>query len=228
LVIILIQGWTESGVLKESLLKRVLENIPGVKVIVPDYLEKTARGKFAKFRTHLKIEQYAAIVSEYYFEAEMTHPGVPIMVVGHSLGGVIARFLHLKGYVPAKNLVLVGTPNKGITYRTVGGEFGKVVLPLLKFLARKELCNVPVLYQLLEGSDFLNELNKNGIPEEAQYISGEDDKVVPLWSSDPLDVGISVKCGHHLFPSKEKLVGNSAIPIVELIVRSTLKDRDLK
>jgi pimeloyl-ACP methyl ester carboxylesterase len=228
LIVILIQGWTESGVLKESLLRKVLENIPGVKVIVPDYLEKTARGKFAKFRTHLRIEQYAAIVAEDYLQVEVAYPGVPIMVVGHSLGGVIARFLHAKDYVPAKNLVLVGTPNKGITYRTVGGEFGKVVLPLLKFLARKELCDVPVLYQLLEGSDFLNELNKRGIPEEAQYISGEYDNVVPLWSSDPLDIGISIKCGHHLFPSEEELVGNSAIPIVELIVRSALKGRDLK
>jgi len=39
MVVFALQGWTESGVWKDSLLKNVLENIPGVKVVVVDYLD---------------------------------------------------------------------------------------------------------------------------------------------------------------------------------------------
>ena len=224
LIIILIQGWTESGAWKESLLKKVLESIPGVMVVVPDYLEPTARGKFSKFKTHLKVENYAAVVATNYLHpVQKKYPNVPVMVVGHSLGGVIARFLCLKNYFPAKNMVLVGSPNKGITYRTVGGTAGIVVMPILKLLANKHLCNVPVLYQLSEGSEFLQELNKNGIPEDAYYISGAQDKTVPLWSSDPHNIGMYAECGHHLFPNEGKLAESSAIPIVEEIVKKRLE-----
>ena len=224
LIVILIQGWSESGAWKESLLKKVLESIPGVMVVVPDYLESTARGKFSKFKTHLKVENYAAIVATNYFHSvQEKYPNVPIMVVGHSLGGVIARFLCAKNYFSAKDMVLVGAPNKGITYRTVGGTAGIVVMPILKLLANKHLCNVPVLYQLLEGSEFLQELNKNGIPKDAYYISGAQDKTVPLWSSDPHNIGMYTECGHHLFPSEGKLADSSAIPIVEEIVRKRLE-----
>lgn len=222
LIVILVQGWTESGVLKDSLLKRVLQGIPGVMVIVPEYLEKTAKGKFAKFKTHMTIESYAAIVANHYLQAEKDHPSVPILVVGHSLGGVITRFLHSKNFFPAENMILVGTPNMGITYKTVGGKLGKVVLPVLKLLASKSLCNVPVLYQLLVGSEFLKELNKDGIPRNAYYISGAQDKVVPYWSSDPLAAGEFVACGHHLFPNEGKLAEASAIPAIERIVKERL------
>jgi pimeloyl-ACP methyl ester carboxylesterase len=220
----LVQGWTESGVLKESLLKKVLESIPGVMVVIPEYLEKTATGKFAKFKTHLSIEAYAFNVKMCLEQIRRDYPDVPVMVAGHSLGGVITRHLHLRGLLSEENMILVGTPNMGITYKTMGGKAGIVVLPILKVLASKYLCDVPVLYQLLAGSEFLRELNKNGIPKRAHYISGYKDKVVPYWSSDPLATGEFVDCGHHLFPNEGKLADSSAIPIVERIVKERLAE----
>jgi Zn ribbon nucleic-acid-binding protein len=224
LVIILVQGWTESGVLKNSLLRRMLESIPGVVVIVPEYLEGTARGKFAKFKTHQEIERYAFKVELSIGEARNKYPDAQFLYVGHSLGGVILRYLHAEGRLPSKDMILVGTPNKGITHRTVGGSFGVIVLPILKVLASKPLCNVPVLYQLLEGSEFLQELNRYGIPRDATYISGTQDKTVPLWSSDPYNIGESVPCGHHLVPNEEELVKSSAIPKVVRIVEERLAE----
>jgi hypothetical protein len=97
-------------------------------------------------------------------------------------------------------------------------------LPLLKVLASKHLCNVPVFYQLLEGSKFLEELNKKGIPKDAYYISGTEDKVVPLWSSDPHNIGEYVPCGHHLVPNEAVLGKNSAIPKVVMIVKERLAE----
>jgi hypothetical protein len=224
LVIILVQGWTESGELKDSLLRKILESIPGVVVIVPEYLEGNAKGKFAKFKTHRQIEGYAFEVELLIGEAKNKYPNAQFLYVGHSLGGEILRYLQAEGRFPSKDMILVGTPNKGITYRTVGGSFGVIVLPILKVLASKPLCNVPVLYQLLEGSEFLEELNRYGIPKDATYISGTQDKTVPLWSSDPHNIGVLVECGHHLLPNEGKLVDSSAIPIIEEIVKTRLEE----
>ena len=223
LLIVLIQGWSESGAWKNSLLKKVLESIPGVVVVVPDYLE--GKGRFAQFKTHRSVEAYAYAVDRVMEEAKRMYPGVQIMVVGHSLGGVIARWLerYMRTF-PSRNMILVGTPNKGITRKTFGGKAGIVVLPLLKVLASKHLCNVPVFYQLLEGSKFLEELNKKGIPKDAYYISGEQDEVVPLWSSDPHNIGEFVPCGHHLVPNEGSLVETSAIPIIERIAKERLAE----
>lgn len=220
LVIILIQGWSESGAWKNSLLKKVLESIPNVAVVVPDYLD--GKGRFAQFKTHRPVEAYAYAVDRVMEEAKHKYPGVQIMIVGHSLGGVIARWLERYMGFPSRNMVLVGTPNKGITYKTFGGNAGIVVLPLLKILASKHLCNVPVFYQLLEGSKFFEDLNKKGIPKDAFYISGGQDEVVPLWSSDPHGIGEIIPCGHHLFPNEEELAESSAIPVVERIVREKI------
>jgi predicted alpha/beta-fold hydrolase len=108
LVIILIQGWSESGAWKNSLLKKLLENIPGVAVVVPDYLD--GKGRFAQFKSHLIVEEYSFSVRFAIIEAKRNYPNATIMVVGHSLGGVIARYLCAEGIFQAKNMILVGTP----------------------------------------------------------------------------------------------------------------------
>lgn len=222
LIVILIQGWSESGAWKDALLRKILESIPGVAVVVPDYLD--GKGKFAKFKSHRTVEEYSLTVRFAIWEAKKSYPGATIMVVGHSLGGIIARYLCAEGVFPSKDMILAGAPNKGITYRTLGGSFGVVLLPILKLLANKHLCNVPVFYQLLEGSSFLNNLNKNGIPKDAYYIVGETDITVPLWSSDPHNVGTFVECDHHLFPNEARLAERSAIPIIEIIVKKRLEE----
>lgn len=217
LVLVAIEGWSENGAeWNYTLLRKVLENIPGVVLIVPSYLD--AKGRLAKFKSHLTIEQYAAIVEGgAILEARIKYPGAHVMVMGHSLGGVIARHLCFRGVISPENMILVGTPNLGIS-------FGWFADGILKILASKHLCNVPVFYQMLKGSDFLNKLNAAGIPEEAYYISGTKDKVVPLWSSDPLNIGMYADCGHKLFPREEKLLEASAIPIVKDIVMQKLED----
>lgn len=214
LVLVAIEGWSENGAeWNYALLRKVLENIPGVVLVVPSYLD--AKGKLAKFKSHLTIEQYAAVVDRAIADAKKQYPEAVIMVMGHSLGGVIARFLCAKGVFPPRNMILVGTPNLGI-------DFGWFITGILKILATKKLCNVPTFYQLLKGSNFLSELNKNGVPDDAYYISGTKDNVVPLWSSDPSNIGFYAECDHKLFPREEEKLKHSAIPIVEMIVRERL------
>jgi pimeloyl-ACP methyl ester carboxylesterase len=212
-----------------------LEKIPGVEVVVADYLD--GRGKFAQFKSHKTIEEYAKIVEQCYLQTKNDFPGIPIMVVGHSLGGIIARLLCNQGYFPSRDMVLVGTPNGGITYKFLGGPIaGLFLLPLFWVLSLKSIFtfNVPAFRQLLKGSDFLWSLNLNGIPKDAYFVRGLKDRL-PRWSSDPHGTGIAVSCDHHLFPFNGKRLENlnskefvelnkSAIPVVIRIVEKRLAE----
>jgi hypothetical protein len=209
LILVAIEGWSENGAeWNYALLRKELENIPGVKVVVPNYLD--AKGIFSKFQSHKTVEEYAAIVEDFILKLKAAYPNVPIWVLGHSLGGLIARFLYQKGLFPEENMVLAGTPNLGI-------DFGIVLNAIINFLAKR--FNVPLIFQLMRGSGFLWKLNVEGIPKKAWYISGQKDMVVPEWSSNPLGIGYSVAgCGHKLFPRELEKLEASAIPVVKRII----------
>jgi len=216
LVLVAIEGWSENGAeWNYALLRKVLESIPGVVVVVPSYLD--AKGILSQFRSHLTVEQYAVSVEAAYRKAQKDYPNALILVMGHSLGGIIARYLCKTRLFQAKNMILVGTPNHGI-------DFGLVLNGFLKFLANKRLCNVPVFNQLLMGSEFLRKLNKCGVPPAACYIRGAKDNIVAPWSSDPLSQAIVVDCDHKLFPRERKMMESSAIPVVEKIVKKRLAE----
>ena len=231
LVILLIQGWSESGAWKNALIRTVLEKIPGVRVVVAEYLD--GKGRLAQFKSHKTVEQYADQVLQCYLQTMAQYPKVPIMVVGHSLGGIIARLLCKLGYFPSRDLVLVGTPNGGISYKFLGGPIiGLFTFPLCWVLSF--ILKVPVFRQLLEGSRFIWNLNLKGIPEDAHYIYGIKDRL-PRWSSDPHSIGIAVYCNHHLFPFNGKTMEeldcgeteelkNSAIPEVVRFVYKRLAE----
>jgi len=234
LVVFALQGWTESGVWKDSLLKNILENIPGVKVVVVDYLD--GKGKLAQFKSHLTAEEYALRAEKVFRQVQKDYPTALILVLGHSLGGIVARILCLKGLFPSRNMILVGTPNHGITYKSIGGPvFGILMYLLFWALSSKHLCSVPVYRQLLRGNRFLlNILNVDGIPRDAYYIKGKRDPVVESLSSDPHNIGESVDCDHHLIPhngrdvvdlsDKDRLaLDNSAIPVIVRIVKNRLE-----
>ena len=134
-------------------------------------------------------------------------------------------------------MILVGTPNHGITYKSIGGPvFGILMYPLFWVLSSKHLCNVPVYRQLLRGNCFLlNILNVDGIPRDAYYIKGKRDPVVESWSSDPHNIGWSVDCDHHLVPHNGKniddlsdeerhVLNNSAIPAITRFVEGRLEN----
>lgn len=195
-------------------LKYGLEGLP-IEIVTPHYLDAT--GIFARFKSHRTAEEYALSVEEAFLKMKQENPDAKIYVLGYSLGGIIVRLLYNKGLFSEKNMILVGTPNRGI-------YFGFFKTSILKVLAR--LCKVPILFQLLEGSEFIRHLNGyyNGIPQKAHYISGEIDNWVPRDSSDPLGIGIIVpQCGHKLFPLEREKVEFSAIPYVRRILEKDLE-----
>jgi pimeloyl-ACP methyl ester carboxylesterase len=235
--VVFFPGWKESGARKKSILKEVLENIPGVSVVVVDYLDAPAKQTY--FRSHLTIEEYAAKAEKVYLQIQKENPTAFIIVIGHSLGGVIARFLCKKGLFSSKNMILVGTPNLGISYKSFGGSLlGLLETPAFWILANKRLCNVPAFYQLYKGSSFLKKLNENGAPKEAHYIIGSMDQRVEPWSSDPHGIATVVNCDHHLikFDGKDldsllmkdfDELDKTAVPVIVLIIRDNIPYADV-
>jgi len=232
--VIFLQGWRESGARKKALLKEVLENISGVRVTVVDYLDAPAEWTY--FRSHLTVEEYAVRAEKVIKQIKEENPKAMIVVIGHSLGGIIARYLCQKGLFPSSNMILVGTPNKGISYKSFGGSLGIIITPIYWVLASKYICNVPVFYQLLKGSSFLEKLNKDRIPGDCSYVSGSKDTRVESSSSNPHGIGYIVQCNHHLFKfdgesvqclSKKDLdeLNKTAVPVIVLIIRKMMGNR---
>jgi len=212
LIVLEIKGWKESGKMG-SLLEKHLEDLDDVIVITPEYLD--GRGIFVRFRSHFKIGRYAARVKAAYEQIKKEYPGDHILVVGHSLGGLIARLLcKKKVFDPqGEGVILVGTPNMGLSEDMLS----KKSTSILKFLALY-VFNVPLFFQILPGSNFLRQLNKDGFPQKAIYIYGTRDTVVLRSSADPLGFGIEVDCNHHFFPKD----GNGAIPVIREIIEQIL------
>jgi len=206
IIFLIVQGWDGGAASwNYKLLKEALERIPFVRVFTPTYLD--AQGGGAQFRSKKTIDNpkdgYAMMVRDYYLYLKSVYPDATIMVMGHSLGGIIVRHLHNLGYFLEENMIFVGTPHKGISARSFIWPIGFLLIPLLKVIARERFCGVPVFYQLLEGSDFLEKLNKNGLPRKSIYIGGLKDPVVGPDSSVPDEAinRIWINCGHSFFPS---------------------------
>jgi hypothetical protein len=214
-VLIALEGWTERAEgWNFSLLKEELENL-SIKIVVPRYLD--TKGKFSKIRSHCTVEQYAAKVEAAILREKQKDPNAKIYVLGHSLGGLIARYLCNRKFFPEERMILAGTPNLGV-------DFGP--LKNLFFMILAKIFNVPVFFQIIKGSNFIYSINLNGIPEKAIYISGQEDKVVSRDSSDPLKKGIIIpNCGHKLFPREKEKLENSAIPYVRKILEKDLENK---
>ncbi len=215
ITLIAIEGWTERA--EEwnfSLLKEELEHL-SIKIVIPEYLD--TKGKFSKTRSHCTVEEYAHIVENVILREKQKDPNAKIYVLGHSLGGVIARHLCNRRLFPEERMILVGTPNLGIDFGILKNSF---------FMILAKIFNVPVLFQLMKDSNFIYSINLGGIPEKAVYISGEKDETVPRWSSDPLGTAIVVpNCGHKLFPQEREKLKNSAIPYVREILEKDLENK---
>ena len=104
--------------------------------------------------------------------------GEPTILIGYSMGGLIARTLVERLEIRAQAVVLVGTPNKGIKL----SWWEKLLLRIFK---------KPCVRGMLPESPGLQHLNKEYIEEYKEkklvtryyLIAGKEDKKVPLNSA---------------------------------------------
>jgi pimeloyl-ACP methyl ester carboxylesterase len=207
-LIVLIGGFSKSR--PEQRLRTLKEEVekafPEERIIIPDYFEKNSYGVIRQFLNRKrKISEYAAKVAS---ESEIPKDEKPILI-GYSMGGIIARYLVEKLKIQTKAVILVGTPNRGIKFKL----WEKLLLKLLK---------VPCLEELMRIEKVLADVKKVPI-QKYYFIGGKKDKRVPTWSSVPLGEDkkwFVVDCGHSaLIPKSRKDIKNSAIPIVLKILR---------
>jgi pimeloyl-ACP methyl ester carboxylesterase len=205
-----VRGWKESSKSYEyQWLREVLERIPGVRVLIPTYFEDYEKG--SRLRSKRTVQEYALSVRDYYLYMKSVYPDAKFLVIGHSLGGIIIRYLHNLGYFHEENMVFIGTPHKGMSAWSFKRPFGLLLVPILRILASDRFYKVPVFTQLLKGSNFLKELNKNGLPQKSIYIGGLRDRSVGSWSSVPSKAlpHVWIDCDH-----------NDFLPIGEVNVRT--------
>jgi triacylglycerol esterase/lipase EstA (alpha/beta hydrolase family) len=159
------------------LIEEIKKELPEAKIIVPNYLETYSRMKFL-LAGKKSVSEYAEII----FEKIKNKIEKPIILVCFSFGGLIGRDLVEKKKVPAKALILVGTPNKGVRFSLKEKLLAIVFIKIFKR---------PCLEDVRAESKFLQELNesyKRKKPETRYYlIAGKKDKVVPLDSATGIE-----------------------------------------
>lgn len=121
-----------------------------------------------------------------------TEPGVPIDVVAHSQGGVVARLAVARAGDEARlppeveSLVTVASPHRGAPLATAVGALdrtpgGRASLSRLRDRADGLDDRLPAIGDLAETSSTMSELDHRSIPERVRYVTlgASGDLVVP-------------------------------------------------
>ncbi len=142
--------------------------------------------------TTVDMRHSARLLREYLQQLERDHPGVPIDVIAHSQGGVVARealtneFDGLDPTLPqVSSLVTLGSPHQGanlatagrmVGFTTVGGAGEWLASTVMPWDPRSES-----VQQLSETSSFIHDLNRRPLPEglHATSIGARGDLIVP-------------------------------------------------
>ena len=199
-LVLLFPGWSGNSPKQNfALLRERLEEIPGVRVEIVDYLGIS--GPFTKLRTRSSIKELGRNAQDnlpYDWEKE-------VIAIGHSLGAIIIRLLIKRGH-KFNECIFAGGPHNGFLQKHLW------LYPLAMLLGVKPF------FELIPGSDFLKSL---GEAPPGIYIGSQIDERVSLESAIPDDARkkISLCCGHNMFPYKKEEESRSAIPVVVEIVR---------
>lgn len=115
------------------------------------------------------VETLARKISEIVEETLVTYDAEQVDIVGHSMGGLLARYYieFMGGNKRVAHCVLLGTPN-------AGSKLAPFALS-------------PMGRELMPGSDFLTELNAEPLSSSVRYISifsRHDNLVIPAESAE--------------------------------------------
>jgi len=216
--IVLIEGF--SSIRGKERLRVLAEEIrkqfpgAGIEIFIPHYFERYGRiGRYFRKKT---IPEYANIVGRMI---EFGTSSKSVILIGYSMGGLIARYLVEKMEFPAKTVILIGTPNKGIKLSRWEKLFLKII-------------SVPCIEDMKENSKFLRRLGIKSLPNY-YWLGSDRDERVPLSSSIPSEIryntrgyaGLGVFSTDHsgLIPKTPKTSKDSAIPAIIKILKKEIK-----
>jgi palmitoyl protein thioesterase len=154
----------------------------------------TADNKYKPTDTTQDIHQSARRLRELLERLEAEHPGVPIDIIAHSQGGIVARTAltdEVDGADPrlpqVASLVTLGSPNQGAPGATGLTMFGHTTTgEVAETLAHVAAPNVvdpggTSIQQMAEESEFMQRLNNRPLPAglKATSIGARGDLIVP-------------------------------------------------
>lgn len=201
-LIVLLPGWSGNSPKQNfSLLKKRLEEIPGVRVEIVDYLG--IKGPFTKLRTRKSINELANEAEKNLFC--INFDAEKVIAIGHSLGAIILRVLIERGH-EFEESIFAGGPHGGFKNKYLWQY------PLAVLLGVKPF------FELIPESDFLKSL---GEAPSGIYIGSKTDEKVSLESAIPEEANRKIClccCGHNMFPYKKEEEARSAIPVVVEII----------
>jgi len=144
--------------------------------------------------TTVDIHRSARRLRELLERLQAEHPGVPIDIVAHSQGGIVARTAltdEVDGADPrlpqVASLTTLGSPHQGAPGATALAMFGHTTLGgMVETSAHAAMPGAidpgaPSLRQMAEESDFMRQLNRRPLPVglKATSIGAREDTIVP-------------------------------------------------
>ena len=154
----------------------------------------TAQNAYDSHDTTVDLRTEAERLRELLEQVHRDHPGVPVDIIGHSQGGVIARTMLAYEYdaedqrLPkVENLVTLASPHQGTDVATALSNLSHTTSGNLAQWAVSDLNVTPVdlrgasVRQLAEHSDFLRDLNNRRLPDGIRFtsIGSRGDLLVP-------------------------------------------------
>jgi pimeloyl-ACP methyl ester carboxylesterase len=143
---------------------------------------------YAAADTLASLRESGARLAAFLDRLAAEHPGVPIDVVAHSQGGLVARVALTATRAPVANVVTYGTPHHGADLATAlarvrttqGGAVAAAAIGTVDPLGIDP--DAPAVADLAEGSDFIRWLDDQPLPEGAALtsIAGRHDWAVPV------------------------------------------------
>jgi hypothetical protein len=153
-----------------------------------------AAHRYSAADTQHDLRASAVLLADLVEQLAASAPGVPIDLVAHSQGGLVARLalieLQRRGATDAIGLLAtIATPHQGADLATAARALGTTQVGDLALTAGGGPLGLdpsaPSIDQLAEGSDVVDELARTPLPEgvEAVSVAGRADVVVPSGST---------------------------------------------
>ena len=169
----------------------------------PDVVRYSYRGgavednPYGPADTTVDLRQSARGLRELLARIAAEHPGVPVDLIAHSQGGIVARQMLAFEYgdgpeplPPVRTLVTLGTPHQGADLATAltameRSGLGGLALDGVEALAPGTIPRGPAVEQLSETSSFMGRLGRQPLPTDVRVtsIAARGDLVVPALRS---------------------------------------------
>jgi len=186
------------------------------------------------------ITDQAYFLSSYLKHLRKNYPKERLILVGHSAGGVLSRFVMVQNpELKVAQLITISSPHLGSDLAELANLVGKTPFAIFTPLIGAETLNrSQALYQDLlpeQPGRFLYELNRQPHPD-AEYISivrnpnaaDGGDLVVPAYSHDMRNVySLSRQARSYVVNGGHSLNARDGLLIYDILTQHTIKESNL-